>query len=308
MKVGVLMGGISTEKEISIMSGNVMVENLDKNKYEVVPIVLKEKEDVITKVKDQGLDFALLALHGQFGEDGTVQSVLEVLDIPYSGCGPLSGAIGIDKDMTKRILDGGGVRTAKWTMVDSVENIDYDAIEKVTYPVFVKPNNGGSSVATTFVERKEDIAKAVEEALQYDTEVMIEEYIKGDEITCPVLNGEMLPVVAIKPNNGFFYNKESKHCDGGADQYVVELPAEVHAEVKKMAEKTYKLLKSSVYTRIDMLIKDGVPYVLEVNTLPGMTKNSLFPLGAAAAGIDIPKLLDLIIEGSLKVKRNQIAK
>ena len=93
MKVGVLMGGISTEKEISIMSGNVMVENLDKNKYEVVPIVLKEKEDVITKVKDQGLDFALLALHGQFGEDGTVQSVLEVLDIPYSGCGPLSGAI-----------------------------------------------------------------------------------------------------------------------------------------------------------------------------------------------------------------------
>lgn len=300
MKIGVIMGGISSEREISLKSGNSVVENLDRSKYEVIPIVLDKKDDIINKVK--GIDFALLTLHGQYGEDGTVQSVLQALDIPYSGCGPLSSALCMDKDMTKRVLDRGNVRTARWVVVTSLNNINYDAIDEMKYPVFVKPNSGGSSVATTFVERKEDVEKAVEEALKYDKEVMIEEYIEGDEITCPILDGKLLPVIAIKPK-GKFFDISSKYEDGGADEFVVKLNDELHKEVEKLALETYKLLKCSVYARVDMLVRDNVPYILEVNTLPGMTKNSLFPKSAAGANISFSELLDLIIQYSLKEKR-----
>ncbi|MPQ43188.1 D-alanine--D-alanine ligase [Clostridium tarantellae] len=300
MKVGVIMGGISSEREISLQSGKSVVENLDKNKYEIIPIVLNEKEDIIKKVKD--IDFALLALHGKFGEDGNVQAVLQTLDIPYSGCGPLSSGLCMDKDMTKRILAWGGVRTAKWLTVTSIEEINYSKIQELGYPVFVKPNSGGSSVATTFVERKEEIEKAVKDALEYDNEVMVEEYIQGDEITCPILNNKMLPVLAIKPK-GKFFDIESKYEDGGADEFIVKLNDDLHKEVEKMALDTYKLLKCSVYSRIDMLVKNNVPYVLEVNTLPGMTKNSLFPKSALGIDINFSELLDLIIKYSLEEKR-----
>ena len=154
IKVGVIMGGISSEREVSLKSGNSIVENIDRSKYEVVPIVIDNKDDIINKVK--GIDFALLALHGKFGEDGTVQSVLQTLDIPYSGCGPISSGVCMDKDLTKRILVANGIRTARWINVSSIEEIDYDKIEEMGYPVFVKPTNGGSSVATFKITKKED--------------------------------------------------------------------------------------------------------------------------------------------------------
>ena len=163
MKVGVIMGGISSEREISLKSGNSIVEKIDKSKYEVIPVVIDDKEDIITKVK--GLDFALLALHGKFGEDGTVQSVLQTLDIPYSGCGPISSGICMDKDFTKRVLKANDIRTARWINVSSVDEIDYDKIEEMGYPVFVKPTNGGSSVATFKVKEKSEIRAAVEEGI-----------------------------------------------------------------------------------------------------------------------------------------------
>lgn len=297
MRVGVLMGGISSERDISLKSGQEIVANLDKNKYEVVDVVLNSKEELVDKVRN--LDFALLALHGQFGEDGTVQAVLETLNIPYSGCNSLSSAVCMDKDMTKKVLKACDIRTAKWLNVRCLEEIDYKKIEEFGYPVFVKPNSGGSSVATTRVDRKEDIENAVVEALKYDTEVMIEEYIKGDEITCPVLNGKMLPVLAIKPKSEFF-DFTSKYEDGGADEFIVELEENLHKEVKEMALKCYRETKCSVYSRVDMIVREGVPYVLELNTLPGMTKNSLFPKSAKGVNISFSELLDLIIQYSLK--------
>ena len=134
MKVGVIMGGISSEREISLKSGNSVVENIDKNKYEVIPIVSTDKkEDIINKVK--GIDFALLALHGQFGEDGTVQAVLQTLGIPYSGCGPLSSAACMDKDMTKSLLEAAGIRTAPWINLRSGDEINYEDIKELGYPV-----------------------------------------------------------------------------------------------------------------------------------------------------------------------------
>ena len=301
MKVGVIMGGISSEREISLKSGNSVVENIDKNKYEVIPIVIDKKEDIINKVK--GIDFALLALHGQFGEDGTVQAVLQTLGIPYSGCGPLSSAACMDKDMTKSLLEAAGIRTAPWINLRSEDEINYEDIKELGYPVVVKPTHGGSSVATFIIKEEKEIENAVKEAFKWDNEVMIEKFIKGDEITCPVMGREMFPVVAIKPHAEFF-DYTAKYADGGSDEFVIELEESLHKEVEKMALDTYRALKCSVYARIDMIITEGgIPYILEVNTLPGMTKASLFPKSAAGRGIDFSGLIDLIIENSLKEKR-----
>ena len=301
MKVGVIMGGISSEREISLNSGNSIMENIDKNKYEVIPVVIDEKVDIINKVKD--LDFALLALHGKFGEDGTVQSVLQTLDIPYSGCGPLTSALCMDKDLTKTVLEANGIRTARWLNVKSVEEIDYEAIENMGYPVFIKPTNGGSSVATFKIYDKEKVQEAVEEGLKWDTEVMIEEFIDGNEITCPVFDNKLFPVIAIKPKSDFF-DYTQKYSDNGADEVLVKLEEDLYKEVKEMALKTYKALKCEVYSRIDMIVnKEGTPYILEVNTLPGMTAASLFPKSAKGEGYSFSEFLDLIIETSLKVNR-----
>ena len=301
MKVGVIMGGISSEREISLKSGNSVVENIDKNKYEVIPIVIDKKEDIINKVK--GIDFALLALHGQFGEDGTVQAVLQTLGIPYSGCGPLSSAACMDKDMTKSLLEAAGIRTAPWINLRSGDEINYEDIKELGYPVVVKPTHGGSSVATFIIKEEKEIENAVKEAFKWDNEVMIEKFIKGDEITCPVMGREMFPVVAIKPHAEFF-DYTAKYADGGSDEFVIELEESLHKEVEKMALDTYRALKCSVYARIDMIItEEGIPYILEVNTLPGMTQASLFPKSAAGRGIDFSGLIDLIIENSLKEKR-----
>ncbi|MBU3103292.1 D-alanine--D-alanine ligase [Clostridium gasigenes] len=301
MKIGVIMGGISSEREVSLNSGKSILENIDRNKYEVVPIVIDNKEDIINKVK--GIDFALLALHGKFGEDGTVQSVLQTLEIPYSGCGPLSSALCMDKDLTKSVLKSHNIRVAKWINVRSIEEIDYNVIEEIKYPVFIKPTNGGSSVATFKITKKEDVENAVVEGLKWDTEVMIEEYIKGDEITCPVFGNVMFPVVAIKPKAEFF-DYTQKYAAGGADEFVIELESNLHTEVEQMALDTYRALKCAVYSRIDMIItKEGIPYILEVNTLPGMTSTSLFPKSAEARGVSYSGLLDMIIETSMKEKR-----
>lgn len=297
MKIGVIMGGISSEREISLKSGAEVCKNLNTSKYEVIPIILDSKEDLMNKVK--GIDTAFLALHGQFGEDGTVQGILESLNIPYTGCGVLSSAMCMDKDITKRLIKAEGIKTAPWINVKNLDQIDYVEIEKMGYPVVVKPNSGGSSVATFVIKDKSEIFSAVEEGLKYDREVMIEKYINGDEITCCILNGKMLPVLAIKPTSSFF-DYTSKYADGGADEFIVELEENLHRTVEEMSIKCYDLLKCSVYARVDLIVQNGEPYVLEINTLPGMTKNSLFPKSARGVGIDFTKLLDLIIEYSLK--------
>ncbi|MEF9951338.1 MAG: D-alanine--D-alanine ligase [Clostridium sp.] len=299
LKVGVIMGGISSEREISLRSGKEVCQHLNSNKYEVMPIVLDSVDDIIEKVK--GIDFAFLALHGKFGEDGVVQGVLETLQIPYSGCGVLSSALCMDKDITKKILRFENINTADWVMATSVNNIDYDAINKIGYPVFVKPNSGGSSFATVLIKEEKDIKDAVAEALKYDTEVMIEKYVKGYEISCPVIEGKMLPIVAIEPS-GEFFDFASKYTDGGAKEFVVEYEAEMQEKIEKMVVDTFKALKCNVYARVDIIISDSKLYVLEVNTLPGMTSNSLFPISAAHIGMSYSDLLEVFIESSLKLR------
>ncbi|MUT65255.1 D-alanine--D-alanine ligase [Paenibacillus sp. NEAU-GSW1] len=301
MKVGVIMGGVSSEREISLLTGQGMINNLDRSKYEVVPIEINSKRDLIDKA--QGIDIALLALHGKYGEDGTVQGTLESLGIPYTGCGVLSSSVSMDKDLAKKLIRFEGISTGNWIQVESMEQLKAADIEgALGFPVVVKPNSGGSSIATKLVKTKDLLEEAVRDALEWDRSVMIEQFIGGQEITCAVLNGKLLPIVSIKANAEFF-DYTSKYEDGGADEQIIDLPADVHARVEAAALGCYKALKCSVYARIDMIINDGIPYVLEANTLPGLTKNSLLPKAAAAAGISFGGLLDSIIEYSLAERK-----
>ena len=298
MKVGVIMGGISSEREISLKSGEQVLLNLNKDKYEeIIPIIINSKSEVIEKIN--GIDFAFLALHGQFGEDGTIQGLLETMGIPYSGCGVLPSAICMNKGLTKRIVKTAGVDTAKWLIIKSVAEIDYKKIKELKYPIFIKPNNGGSSVATFLVRNEYEVEKAVREGLKYDKEIIIEEYIDGKEITSFVLNGEVFPTVGIKSKNGEFFDYSSKYEENGAEEEVVFLEENLQEKINKISKKVWDILGCNSYVRIDMIVRDGVPYLLEVNTLPGMTKQSLIPKSAKVRGLEFSELLDKIIEGSL---------
>ena len=298
MKVGVIMGGISSEREISLQSGEQVLLNLNKDKYEeIIPIIIDSKSEVIEKVKE--IDFAFLALHGKFGEDGTIQGLLETMGIPYSGCRVLPSAICMNKGLTKGIVKTVGVNTAKWLIVKSVKEIDYKKIKELQYPVFIKPNNGGSSVATFLVRREDEVEMAVREGLKYDNEIIIEEYINGEEITSFVLNGEVFPTVMIKSKKGEFFDYVSKYDENGSAEEVVILEEKLQEKINNISKKVWDILGCNSYARIDMIVSDGVPYLLEVNTLPGMTKQSLIPKNAKVRGLEFSELLDKIIESSL---------
>lgn len=298
MKVAVIMGGISSEREVSLNSGNEVYNNLDRNKYDVVKIIIDEKRDVFRKIT-KDIDFAFIVLHGKFGEDGCIQSILEAMDIPYSGCGPLSSGMCMDKNISKTLIRQAGLNTANWLIVKSLDEIDYDKIDEIGYPLFIKPNCGGSSVATFFIKSKEEVYHAVSKGLEVDTSVMIEKYIPGDECTSFVLNGEVFPTVSIKSPNEFFdYN--AKYSSNGAIEEVVYLEKNLQDQVNTISKSCWNIFNCKAYVRVDMIINNNVPYVLELNTLPGMTQTSLIPKSAKASGIEFSELLDKIIQYSLK--------
>ncbi|MGE7925461.1 D-alanine--D-alanine ligase [Viridibacillus arvi] len=301
MRVGVIMGGVSSEKQVSLMTGEEMMVHLDKNKYKIIPIHIEKKEDLVENARN--LDVALLALHGKFGEDGTIQGTLETMGVPYTGSSVLSSSLCMDKNISKKIIRYEGVQTPDWIHLMNMEELNMDELDKMGYPVVVKPNSGGSSVGVKIVYDKETVKSAITEVFKWDSEVIIEKLITGEEITCSILDGKILPVISIRHQREFF-DYTSKYNDVTTIEEVVQIPPETHNRVAFAAISCYKSLKCSVYARIDMMIKNGVPYVLEVNTLPGMTKNSLLPKSAQSAGIPYHQLLDLIIENSLKVRKN----
>ncbi|MDP9725953.1 MULTISPECIES: D-alanine--D-alanine ligase [Priestia] len=302
MKVGVIMGGVSSEKQVSLMTGEEMIAHLDKSKYKVIPIKLNNKKELIKKAKN--LDIALLALHGKYGEDGTIQGTLETLGVPYTGSGMLSSSICMDKNMSKKMIRYEGIQTPDWIYLSKMEEPQVDKIDKMGYPLVVKPNSGGSSVGVKIVYDKDSLFSSLEDVFKWDSEVVIEKYIKGEEITCSILNGKLLPIISIQHTADFF-DYHAKYDGSSTIEEVVELPATTHERVAEAAIACYRALKCSVYARVDMIIEDEVPYVMEVNTLPGMTKNSLLPKSADATGIPYNKLLDMIIETSLQVRKSE---
>ncbi|TQR34337.1 D-alanine--D-alanine ligase [Lysinibacillus sphaericus] len=301
MKIGVIMGGVSSEKQVSIMTGKEMIAHIDTSKYEVVAIKLNEHNtsELIEKVRD--IDIALLALHGKFGEDGTIQGVLEAMGVKYTGSGILSSSMCMDKNISKKILRHEGIETPDWLHLSNIEELQFDELDKMGYPFVVKPNSGGSSVGVKIVYDKNSLLTSIEEVFKWDAEIIIEKYIEGEEITCSILDGELLPIISIQ-HTAQFFDYKAKYEDAATIEEIVELPPAVHERVTEAAKACYRALKCDVYARIDMMIKDGIPYVMEVNTLPGMTKNSLLPKSASSAGITYTKLLDRIIEISLQVR------
>lgn len=299
MQVGVVMGGVSSEKDISCFTGKHIIDSLNKENYEVLPIPINTKYELIDRVKC--LEFALIALHGNFGEDGKTQAILESIGVPYSGSGVLSSSLCMDKNISKKILISERINTPKWIMVNDENNIDYKEIEKIGYPLIVKPNDGGSSIGISLVDKKDDLKNAIKEALKYCSEVMIEEFISGEEFTCCMLDGKLLPIISIKTKDKIF-SYEDKYKENGAEEKVVNLKSDLQEQIEKVCKICWNTFKLDVYATIDIIIKDNIIYVIEINTLPGMTENSLFPKSAKAYGLNFNELLDCIIKLSLNKK------
>lgn len=304
MKIGVIMGGMSSERAVSLKTGKAMAGTLKNMDYEVVEIVVNDKSDMLKLPK---IDFALLALHGKFGEDGSVQNYLEMLDVPYSGCDATSSAICMDKNLTKKVLRASGIPTANWTTIKTLSDKELEKAYELNYPVFVKPNSGGSSVATFKINKKEDLLDAVREALNWDTEVMVEEFLKGEEITCAMIDGKMLPIIKIDAK-GEFFDLASKYGENGADEYAIELDEETYAKINEICVNTWNALGCEVYSRIDIIMGEGTMNVLEINTLPGFTDASLFPKSAKASGMSMEKLVETIVNLSLQKRMESRAK
>lgn len=302
MKIGVIMGGPSSEREISILTGNEMINNLNKEKYEIIKIIIDSKKDLIDKLLENKIDFALLALHGNFGEDGGAQAILEGMGIPYSGCGVTSSALCMDKDISKKLMQYERLITPDWITVKKGQEIDYKLLKKIGYPLVIKPIAGGSSIGTFIANGEEDVMDCIQKGFDYDERIMIEKYIKGTEITCSILDGNVLPVLLIKPASGFFDFK-SKYSLNGTEESVINLDKDIKDKIDSLCTKCWDLFKCSVYARIDIIISEDTPYILEINTLPGMTQNSLFPKSAKAYGISFMELMDIIINTSINIKR-----
>lgn len=302
MRVGVIMGGVSSEKQVSLMTGEEMIAHLDKNKYEVVPIKINDKIELVEKTRN--LDIALLALHGKYGEDGTIQGTLDTLGVPYTGSDMLSSGICMDKNISKKMIRYEGIQTPDWIHLSNMEELQLDELDKMGYPLVVKPNSGGSSVGVKIVYDKDSLLSSLSDVFAWDSEIVIEKYIKGEEITCSIFDGKLLPIISIQ-HTAEFFDYDAKYENATTIEEVLELPDAKHERVTEAAMACYRALKCSVYARIDMIVKDGIPYVMEVNTLPGMTKNSLLPKSAHAAGITYSRLLDMIIETSLQVRRSE---
>jgi D-alanine-D-alanine ligase len=303
MKIGVIMGGISSERDVSLKTGQEMINHLDRSRYEAVPIVVTQRADLITQVQQAGIDFALLALHGQYGEDGTVQGALETLGIPYTGSGVLASSLCMNKQLSKMLLKEAGIQTPAGLYWKDV--YDLQAVEQLGYPVIVKPNMGGSSIGVQLVHNEGELLSAVQEASHLDQGILIEPYLKGTELTCAILDGEVLPIIGIRSAHSEWFDYQAKYEDGGAEEKVIELPPVTQQRVCEAALASYQLLQCKVYARVDMILCQDKPYVLEVNTLPGMTANSLFPKSAAAAGMTFTQLLDRIIASSLHERKQE---
>lgn len=280
LKVAVLMGGNSSEKEVSLMSGREIINNLDKNKYEVVKINVP---DELEKVK--GCDLAFVALHGKGGEDGQIQGYLEMNGVKYTGCGVLASAIGMNKLIFRWLLERFNLPMPKLT-------------EKI--PCVVKPVDAGSSVGVTIVKKQSQLVKAIKEAKKFGSEVLVEEYLEGREFSCGILGDLVLPPIEIKPKKDFF-DFEAKYNE----KMCVEIcPAKIskslNDKIQELTKEVFTLIKGKGCARVDFIVKANKPYILEINTLPGMTEFSLLPKEAAVLGISYPKLLDKIIKIALE--------
>jgi len=287
MKIAVFMGGTSSEKEISLRSGEAVLESLQRQGYDAYGVVLDENNQV-TAFLENDYDLAYLVLHGGNGENGKIQAVLDILGKKYTGSGVLASALTMDKNKTKQIAENIGIRVPK-------SYRDLDSIER--FPVIIKPVDEGSSKGLFLCNNKEEAG----EALKKLRKPIIEDYIVGEELTVGVLNGKALGVLKIIPQADVLYDYDSKYAKGGS---IHEFPAKIedksYKEAMKIAERIHKEFKMKGISRSDFILSEGKLYFLEVNSSPGMTKTSLIPDLATLKGYTFDDVVRLTVETFLK--------
>jgi len=300
-KIAVLAGGMSSEKDVSMRSGKGCLDALLRLGYKNSELVIVDV-DIAIKLKNGNFDYAFNALHGKYGEDGCVQGILEILKIPYTGCGVMSSSLCMNKEYTKRILSTcPDIPMAKSAFVQKGDDL-YKTTEDLKYPLFVKPVCEGSSFGMTKVNRKEDLKSAYETALKYNNDVLIEEFIDGFFVTVGVLEDNDKPfateILEIRPKTEW-YDFEAKYTSGMSDFICpANLSKDVTEHVKDVAVKAFKTAGCRSVSRIDFMMKDNIPYLLEINTSPGMTSTSDLPAQAKAMDIDYDNLVQLILNSA----------
>lgn len=301
-KIAVLCGGLSSEAEVSRRSGKGCFDALQRLGFKNAELVEVDK-NIAQKLKDGKYDYAYNALHGKYGEDGCIQGVLEILQIPYTGCGVMSSAICMNKEYTKRILaTNPKIPLAKSVFVRKGEDVK-EMTKDLKYPVFTKPVSEGSSFGMTKVNSKEELKAAYDEAVKYNDDVLIEEFISGAFVTVGVLekDGKNIPteILEIRPKNEW-YDFESKYTPGMSEFVLpAELDEEMTKKVKHIAVLAHETAGCRGLSRVDFMIsKDGIPYVIEINTSPGMTATSDLPAQSKVMGISYDNLVQIIMNGA----------
>lgn len=307
LRVGLIAGGRSGEREISLKSGDAVYEALDRGRYEVARY--DPRDDLIRLIQDrEKIDLAFILLHGKFGEDGCMQGFLHLLDIPFVGSGVLSSAMALHKKTSKELYRSAGLRVAEDVMLARGESFSpAEIIESIGSTLVVKPVKEGSSLGMSICRSPEELARGIQEAFRYDEEVMIERFIRGREFTCCVLGNnalEVLPLVEIIPNPEYaFFDYRAKYTPGASREICpAAVPDKERSRLESCAMEAHRVLRCSAWSRTDMILKDEEIYILETNTIPGMTATSLVPLAARAAGMSMSDLLDRLIELSLEEK------
>lgn len=301
------MGGMSEEREVSLRSGKAVLDALLTLDYEAQAIDFNSS--TIKDIIDYQPDLVFIALHGKYGEDGTVQGLLESLQIPYTGSGVAASAICIDKVLSKRIFSSEGIPNAAFRIIQSHDLDDPAALRQqlianIGLPMVVKAATQGSSIGTYIIKDENEILTAINQAFKYSREVLAEKFIDGQELTVALIGNnepQVLPLIEITSANEF-YDYESKYTQGMCDHIIpARIGEESQAEIISISKKVYKLMGCKGFARIDfMLDKNGKPYVLEVNTVPGMTAMSLVPDAARAAGINFTNLIEIIVNLGLE--------
>lgn len=303
LRIGVLWGGMSAEREVSLKSGRAVYDALVAKGYSVTGIDAGKL--LPTKIKPSEIDIVFIALHGKFGEDGTVQGMLELIGVPYTGSGVLASALAMDKVATKRLLVSAGIPTPRFAVYwrpetpEDIPDLAEQILNEFRTPLVAKAPDQGSSLGVTIASNRAEVIRGLQLAFEYGDRVMIEEFVKGVEITAALLgnrNPQVLPLIEIVSETGR-YDYESKYTEGMSSHIIPpRVPEDMQKEVSRLAAATFDLIGCRGLARVDFIVsEDGHPYVLEVNTVPGLTPVSLFPDAARAAGIEMPQLCEIIL-------------
>ena len=305
LRVALIAGGKSAEREVSLKSGEQVYQALNQEKYDIRRYdPLNDLERLAREAPE--LDVALIIMHGRGGEDGTLQGMLDLLGVPYQGSGVLGSALGMNKELSKILYLQAGLKVPHaLVFTQSKAPTPLEIEEALGLPVVIKPVNEGSSIGITVARDKKELKAGLAAAFKYDYRVLVEEFIEGIEVTGGVLGNvelQALPLVEIVPSSDYqFFSYDAKYLPGATSEICpARLSSELTAEAQECALIAHQALGCRGYSRTDMRIRDGVIYVLETNTIPGMTATSLFPQGAKAAGIEFAELLDKLIELALE--------